>query len=213
MFSYLKRSGTRRPVMGWGISLLAHAAGIVWLWHASPPRPANPDTRPTTRMEVWLLPLTAAVPPRATVPVVASAPSRSALMGTALAPGTRVRPPRPVTARIAPVASRITAEVATPPALSSENDAAALPGGNKPAFDLSAARASARAMVRADVAALPLRQETMKATTSDRIQERFERARRADCLRGKESVNLLANVIALARDVVANAVDDSGCKL
>jgi len=84
-----------------------------------------------------------------------------------------------------------------------------------PAFDLAAARASARALVRAErqgPSALSLRQEGKDATTSARIQERFERARRTDCLKGKDSTNLLANVLSLAKDMAANAVDDSGCK-
>lgn len=60
--------------------------------------------------------------------------------------------------------------------------------------------------------ALPLRQAAMRTTTTDQIQERLERAHRGKCLKGNESMNLLANVALLARDMVANAVDDSGCK-
>lgn len=70
-------------------------------------------------------------------------------------------------------------------------------------------------MARADdkgVAALPLRQENKDAKTSERIQEKFERARRGNCLKQNESTNLLANVALLARDMVMNAKDDSGCK-
>ena len=70
-------------------------------------------------------------------------------------------------------------------------------------------------MVRGDpkgLAAIPLRPEGKDAMTSDRIQERFERARRAKCLKGTDSMNLLANVALLAKNVVQSAVDDSGCK-
>jgi hypothetical protein len=207
MLDHLKGSRTRRPVMGWSMSLLVHAIGIAWLWHASPPRPAHPDTRPARRMEVWLLPPASTVPLRATVPVVAIAPTRSVSKRAALAPGT---------ARNTPVVAGPALTPATPAVLSSPDEAAPAPERTGPAFDLSAARASARAMVRDDRAGLgtlPLHQETLRATTSERMQERLERARRGDCLKGKESVNLLANVISLAKDVVANAVDDSGCKL
>ena len=62
------------------------------------------------------------------------------------------------------------------------------------------------------VAALALRQDGNKATPSERIQERFERARRGNCLKANESMNLLANVVMLAKDIVTTAVDDSGCK-
>lgn len=70
-------------------------------------------------------------------------------------------------------------------------------------------------MARTDLQGAPartLRQENKEAITSERIQERFERARRVNCLRGNESTNLLVNVLSLAKDVVATAVDDSGCK-
>lgn len=88
-------------------------------------------------------------------------------------------------------------------------------GANVPAFDMTAARASARAMVREEhkgAAALPLRQEEQDASTSERIQQQFERARRTNCLKPNESMNLLANVVLLAKDIVATAVNDSGCK-
>jgi hypothetical protein len=84
-----------------------------------------------------------------------------------------------------------------------------------PVFDLVAARSTARAMAsegRKDMGARMTREEAMTTTKSERIQERFERARRVNCLKPNESANLLANVALLARDMVANAVDDSGCK-
>jgi hypothetical protein len=84
-----------------------------------------------------------------------------------------------------------------------------------PTFDMTAARASARALAREDrkaTAALALSQETTRAMTTGQIQERLERARRGNCLKANESMNLLANVVMLARDIVATAVDDSGCK-
>jgi hypothetical protein len=141
--------------------------------------------------------------------VPAATPSSPAPIRAALAPG---RTPRRSRAGATPVAAAV---LDAPPVVSSETDAAPSVEEKTPAFDLAAARASARAMVRADragLAAQPLRQDAIKATTSERMQERFERARRVDCLKGKESVNLLANVLSLAKDMVANAVDDSGCK-
>jgi hypothetical protein len=70
-------------------------------------------------------------------------------------------------------------------------------------------------MVRADsngAAAPARRQEARHATTSDRVQTQLEHARRGNCLKANDSVDLFGNVISLARDMLANAVDDSGCK-
>jgi len=107
------------------------------------------------------------------------------------------------------------AGAAAEPAPESRN-APAKPGtGAAPAFDMAAARASARAMARDDrqrPAALVLRQEATGALTTDQIQQRFEQARRGNCLKANDSMNLLANVVMLARDIVATSVDDSGCK-
>jgi hypothetical protein len=56
------------------------------------------------------------------------------------------------------------------------------------------------------------RDGTISTPKSERIQERFERARRVNCLKRNESANLLANIALLAKDMVTNAVDDSGRK-
>jgi hypothetical protein len=101
------------------------------------------------------------------------------------------------------------------PAPATQNDPVQVTGGDAPAFDLAAARSSARAIAREQpkgLAALPLRQEANDANISARVQERLEHARRGNCLKANASMNLLANVAMLARDMVANAVDDSGCK-
>ena len=89
------------------------------------------------------------------------------------------------------------------------------PAAVAPTFDMTAARASARALAREDrkgTAALALSQETTRAMTTSQIQERLERARRGNCLKPNESMNLLSNVVMLAKDIVTAAVDDSGCK-
>lgn len=109
----------------------------------------------------------------------------------------------------------IPALAATLPASESQNAAAHLASGAAPTFDMSAARSSARALAREDrksAAAPVLRQEATGARTTGQIQQRLEQARRGNCLKANESMNLLANVVMLARDIVATAVDDSGCK-
>lgn len=65
---------------------------------------------------------------------------------------------------------------------------------------------------RMGAAALPLRQEALGVRSTERMQERLERAHRDNCLKGNDSVNLLANVLSLAHDIVVNTGADSGCK-
>ena len=192
----------RGPALGWGISVLVHALAIVWLWHVVQPRPAHPDGRPATRIEVRLVPRAATAPSGPALPH--AEPRRSPVLReprsrAAVAAPVMVQPPAVTATLAAPVAQREAAQVVAPDA---------------PAFDLAAARASARTLAREErvgMAAAPLRQG-MDASPSERIQERLEHARRGNCLKANDSVNLLANVAMLAKGVIDNAIDDSGCK-
>jgi hypothetical protein len=105
--------------------------------------------------------------------------------------------------------------VATTAVPALQNEPAKLDGGDVATFDMAAARSSARAIAREDrkgMAALALSPKATGALTTDQIQQRLEQARRGNCLKANDSMNLLANVVMLARDIVATAVDDSGCK-
>lgn len=99
-----------------------------------------------------------------------------------------------------------------PGAVPAVSAASAMPAA--PSFDIGAARAAARRIARDDGQDVAARLDRKLAgeTTGERLQKSFERARRPDCLRASTSMNLLANVASLAKDIVANAVDDSGCK-
>jgi hypothetical protein len=103
---------------------------------------------------------------------------------------------------------------ATLPASETQNAPVRLANAAAPTFDMAAARSSARELAREDrksVAAPVLRLEATGPRTNEQIQQRLEQARRGNCLKANESMNLLANVVMLARDIVATAVDDSGC--
>jgi hypothetical protein len=207
-------AGRRRPALGWGISLLVHALVIASLWRAAKP-PTNVDTGPARRIAVWLIPATSEGSLKANSHIAAAAPSHFALARVAPRPGSSSRQPRVEAMPAPPPSLRPPATIGTQPESATQSDSAPAAGGPLPAFDLDAARVSARAMARTDLQgapARPLHRENKDAITSDRIQERFERARRVNCLRGNESTNLLVNVLSLAKDVVATAVDDSGCK-
>lgn len=201
----MQRSHGRRPVLGWGISLVVHALAIAWIWQATSPRPADLDARPVSRIAVRLLPI-ATVPPPVAVPHPV--------------PATASRPPRPASASrqasaSATPAASTPAIIAMPPAPASPTGAAGGATADTPAFDLAAARATARLITREErkgLVALPGRQPADELRADTRTSERLERARRGDCLKGQEGTNLLANVAFLARDIVKSAVDDSGCK-
>ena len=196
-----------RPLLGWGISLLAHAIAVVWLWHASLPNPANVDTEAVKQIEIVLVQRVPAVlrqvsAPPARVAVSRRESNRAAAAATAIA-------------RTAPFVPRQPEVSATPAALTSQGDASIVLDESAPVFDISAARASARALTREDrknLEALPLRKGVTDGKSSARIQEQFERARRGNCLKANDSTNLLANVFFLAKDMVSNASDSSGCK-
>jgi len=198
----VQRANGRRPVLGWGISLMVHALALAWIWHATSSRPADKDARPVSAIAVRLLPM-AAVPPPAVAP--------------RLVPATASRSPRPAsTSRQATASAKpAPAIIAMPPAPAPPMGAAGGPTADAPAFDLAAARATARLITREErkgLVALPGRQPVDELRADTRTSERLERARRGDCLKGQESANLLANVAFLARDIVKSAVDDSGCK-
>lgn len=184
------------------------------LSHASQPPLANPDFSQVRRIEVWLVTSTSKTPMR-TAPANAVARPVPELTRTALRSTPKVHRPDSNAAPAAPAVSQLSATTATPPALASQSSDEKASERGSPAFDLAAARASARAITRADpipVVTHTLREGEKNASTSDRIQERFEHARRVNCLKPNESMNLLANVALLAKGLVANAVDDSGCK-
>ena len=85
-----------------------------------------------------------------------------------------------------------------------------------PAVDIAAARAAARLIAREDgkgLVALPRRKPVVDPNADHHVVDPLERARRVDCQTARaESTNLLGNVLMLAKDLVANAIDDSGCK-
>jgi type IV secretory pathway VirB10-like protein len=213
--SLRERTNTRRRALGWGITLLGHLIVFVWLLHTSQPRLANPEIKQVKRIDVWLMTSALTTPMRTTTSANAVAPSVLEATRTASRSSPKVPRPYSSAAPAVPVASQPSATVATPPALATQSIDEKTSETGTPAFDLAAARASARAIARADptpVVTRTLREGEKNANTSDRIQERFEHARRVNCLKPNESMNLLANVALLAKDLVANAVDDSGCK-
>jgi hypothetical protein len=192
------------------MSMLVHATIIMWLWHASPHRPASIDTQPERRMAVWLVSQPAPVPLPAIV-----APAAVARMPALPGPVRTVRRPRSSAMPSMPAVRQPPTMVATTAVPALQNEPAKLDGGDVATFDMAAARSSARAIAREDrkgMAALALSPKATGALTTDQIQQRLEQARRGNCLKANDSMNLLANVVMLARDIVATAVDDSGCK-
>ena len=208
------RAAWRGSPVGWGISLLAHALIIGWLWHATLSRPARIDATHAQPMAVWLVPAAALPLP----PKVRPAPAVRADAASTRAipdPDHALRRPLSRTAPAPLAAPQAPVFRATLPALAAQSEPAIVAGGNAPAFDMAAARSTARAVTREDrkgTGALALRGEEMAAKSTERFQQRLEGAHRSKCLKGNESTNLLANVAMLAKDMVANAVDDSGCK-
>jgi hypothetical protein len=198
--------------LGWGISLLAHALAVAWLWHALLPRRADTNAAPVKRIEVRLVPIAPAVPlPQpAPAPDPASPRSRSAPARAA-----RTTMPAPPPARRQPPASVVSA-VPTVAAPEPAPEAPASTGPDGPTVDLAAARAAARRIAREDakgLVALPKRKPVVDPNTDHHVVDPLERARRVDCQTARaESTNLLANVVMLAVDMTKNAIDDSGCK-
>lgn len=200
----------RGSAFGWSFSTLVHAMIIAWLWHASSHHPAGIDTQQERRMAVWLVPVPVPTP----LPAITTTAS-VATVHPIRSPNRKERLPRSGAMPSMPAVPQSLASVAAQPAPAAETEPAKLAGGEASTFDMAAARSSARAIAREDskgVAATVLRQEATGARTTGQIQQRLEQARRGNCLKANESMNLLANVVMLARDIVATAVDDSGCK-
>ncbi|MFC5547485.1 hypothetical protein [Massilia aerilata] len=203
-----KGPGARGPMLGWGISLAAHAIAVACLWHTWLPHRADTDAGPGKRIELRLV----AIVPEAPLP--APLPDQ-----TMPHPGpVPLRPARgPALPRLVPSTS---AESEPPPAAVPAPPAAAaeLSGSetHAPTVDLASARATARLIARESgkgLVALPGRQPVLEAKAEAPIVGALERARRVDCQKARaESTNLLANVIGLAVDLAKNAYDDSGCK-
>lgn len=198
--SLTRAANRRRPTLGWGLSLALHGLVMLYVWHAVPPPPMPSTTLTPRRIALRLLPAATPAPQHAAVttpPAPAAAPSLTSALRATRAPAERHRPaPQKETQ----IATQIETQIETQ-----------IPAA--PAFDLAAARVAARALARAERGGTPaLRQDDQAARSSHRIQQRLEGARRADCLKGNDSVNLLANVLVLAHEVVASAVNDSGCK-
>jgi hypothetical protein len=203
-----KGPDARGPVLGWSISLLAHAVAVVCLWHAWLPHRTDKDAGPGKRIEVRLVAIAPEVPPPAPLPDQ-TMPHPS---------------PVPLRPRPGPALPRQTlpdsAESELPPAAvpAPPANAVELTGSEKnaPTVDLASARATARLIARESgkgLVALPGRKPVLEAKPEAPIVGALERARRVDCQKARaESANLLANVIGLAVDLAKNAYDDSGCK-
>jgi hypothetical protein len=209
------RASGRGSMLGWGISLLLHTMMIASLWSTLPPRLSSVGLQQERRMEVWLVPSATSAPLPEIVTPSTVAPPHLTLARATPSRSRKTRQSSSTAAPTTPAVAQSAALVTSRPAQVSLNEAAKLDSSDMPVFDLVAARSTARAMAsegREDMGARMTREEAMTTTKSERIQERFERARRVNCLKPNESANLLANVALLARDMVANAVDDSGCK-
>lgn len=199
---------------GWGISLAAHAGVLAWLMHLVPPRP--PEMPGPARMRFVLM------PPRAPVPVkIAPAPAEPAAQTPAVRKPSAT-PARPSRTRPVPVnapeadAPPKPSDEATPVITATEPSPAAAapadsdkPDSDAPAFDMAAARASARLIARRakdSTVALPER-KAPSYDPDDTAQHGLERARRNDCRSAYSGLGLLA-VLPLLKD----AVTGSGCK-
>jgi hypothetical protein len=203
-----KEPDARGSLLGWSISLVAHAIAAACLWHAWLPHRTGMEADPGKRIEVRLMPIAPEVPPPRPSPNQAM--PRSSPVPLRPAPGPAL--PRQAISTSA-IPELPTAAVPALPA-----DAVDLPGSerNAPTVDLASARATARLIARESgkgLVALPGRKPAIEAKAEAPIVGALERARRVDCQKARaESANLLANVIGLAVDLAKNAYDDSGCK-
>jgi hypothetical protein len=188
----------REVLPGWAISLAVHAAALAWLVHAVPAR--HQDDTPVRRSTLVMVRL---APP----PKPAQKPAEAAAMPVprALTPSTPATPSRPRPARAtvqAIVPAAVVAEPTpepVPAAVSAESSDGA------PALDMTALRASARAVVRSEAAAAPGTQ--MKATQDEKLGRDIDRSRRGDCQTKYAGAGILA-VIPLA----VATVTGTGCK-
>jgi hypothetical protein len=202
--------------VGWGVSLLVHAAVVAWLLHALAPRPADPA--PGKRIEVRLAP----PPTPAPLPKAEPAkPAAAAAVGGPASPRPRARArsapapayaTRPAPAHETPDTNEqpIAFPVDAPAAAS-----AAPEPPSTPTVDIASARRAARLIARESGKAtvtLPARKPVVDPN-ADRAQpvDPIEAARRKDCKTAYAGAGLLA-VIPLAIDAVRSAANDSGCK-
>lgn len=196
---------------GWGISLAVHAgvlAGLVVLV----PRPLL-DAPAPGRLRFVL------VPPRVPAPLPVPAPvappaSAPAVRKPAATPPRRrpapvetpaaEPPPKPSSEATPVITAAEPAPTATAPADSGKVD-----GDATPAFDMAAARASARLIARhARDGTVALPEHKAPSYEPDNTAQRgMERARRGDCRSAYSAMGVLA-VLPLLKD----AVTGSGCK-
>jgi len=212
--------------IGWGVSLLVHAALVAWLLHA--PAPRSPGAAPGQRIEVRLAPppaaraepatpSTPAIPAAATAPGAAPSSAPHARARHAPAPVTRAPAPAPAYAtRPAPAhETPDTNPQQSAPSVALPDDAAVsgapAEGPSTPHVDIASARQAARLIAREQgksLVALPARKPVVDPN-ADRAKpvDPIEAARKGDCKTAYAGAGLLA-IIPLA----ASAVMDTGCK-
>jgi hypothetical protein len=199
----MSMSFQRRPALGLGLSLLAHAAAIAWL--ALRPVSMPPSDAPSTAMQVRLLrlaPPAVAMPAPAPAPV---APSRHRARNSAATTQTAKAAPVPALAQAAEAPSVIAAAPKD-----DSMPAATAPAQASNSFEMQAARGTARAWVKgegkgrggADGKGAPF-----LPSRDEKLGQAIERARPADCRNAYAGMGVLA-VIPLA----ASAVTGKGCK-
>jgi hypothetical protein len=215
--------------IGWGVSLLVHAAIVAWLLHALAPRPADPA--PGKRIEVRLAPprtpapapepaRTTAAPAATSSAPAAPSPSRPRAR-TRHAPAAPARAPAPAYAtRPAPARETPDTNEQLPTPAAAPNDTQAASGTpsdspSTPTVDIASARRAARLIARESGKAtvtLPARKPVVDPN-ADRAEpiDPIEAARRKDCKTAYAGAGLLA-IIPLAIDAVRSAANDSGCK-
>lgn len=192
---------------GWGISLAVHALLVAWLLHLPVPRPdAGPAPK---RIDFVLL-----APQRQATPPVETQPAAPALPGT---PATRSprrssNAAQPATARPHAAPAAIEADVpASDPAPPATTETP--PVEAAPAFDMAAARSTARAAAHDGNPSLVVRPKLPPTLDPageirrEQLSRDLERARRSDCKSAYSGLGLFA-VIPLVKD----AVTGTGCR-
>lgn len=217
MASLLLNSSRSYRSLALGVTILTHVFFIILLWNSSSSHLVNDVSKPTQWISFYILPST----PKALAPVIAhtidvktfsSDTSRSGILARKTKnrqSATSVRSISVESPLQTKVATVTTSEILVDIAESTVNQGAL-------SFDIATARASARVFAR-DHYAIPaessIRQNKIHASNSERIQERFEKARRSDCFKAySESMNLYLNIALLARDALKDIIDASGCK-
>ena len=193
----------RRPALGLGLSLLAHAAVIAWLALRPASRPPPDAPAPVMQVRLVLQPV-----PRVQPPPISDPPPLPRASSTASARAAQHRAP----AEAPPEAPQSAGPPATItlPAQDAPTAADAAPAQPDASFEMQAARGTARAWVKGEgkgrggadgngAPFLPSRDE--------KLGQAIERARPADCRKAYTGMGVLA-VIPLA----ASAVTGKGCK-